>query len=246
MFNLANGKPHSKATTLVKNYVRDTLNINSSFSGMYANYLKVYDVTNDTERWIPATGHVASQFAYTDDIAEPWYATAGLRRGRLSGVIKVAFNPNKAQRDILYPNRINSIVQFPGEGPVIMGQKTLQSFASVFDRINVRRLFNYVEKVIARFSRILIFEQNNEFLRTQFKSVVNPFLGEIVSRQGIDDFIVVADDSNNPLEKVQAHEFNATILIRPVATAEFIKIQFVAVGGTLSFQEILAGANPGT
>lgn len=241
MINLVTEQKTKQTTTLVKDWVDNDLNINSSYSGIYSQYFKIYDPFADDERWIPCTGHVAERMGFTFKNFEPWFAFAGLERGIVSGVLKVAYNPTDAQRKVLYPARINPIVDFRGEGIVIFGQKTLQSFASSTDRLNVRNLFIYIGREVAKFSRVILFQPNDELTRNLWLSQVNPFMGSIQARRGVFDFRVICDESNNPQEVVARNEFVGFIMVKPTTTAEFIKIVIADVGGNLSFDEVLGG-----
>jgi len=201
--------------------------------------MKIFDRFAEVERWVPASGFAAGVMAFTDFSDASWFAPAGLNRGIISNVIDIAVNPNKGQRDILYYNRINPIVNFVGEGIVIWGQKTLQSTASAFDRINVRRLFLFLEKSIKKAARAFLFEFNDAFTRSRFRGLVNPFLSQVQARRGVTDFLVVADESNNPPEVIDANEFNAEILIKPNRVIEFIRLTFTAVGTGVEFTEVV-------
>jgi phage tail sheath protein FI len=239
ILNVTNNKPVSSPYQSMKRYVQNDLNINSSYSAIYGNYFKIYDRFAEKERWVPASGYVSAVMAFTDFSAAQWWAPAGLNRGIISNVVDVAVNPNKGQRDILYYNRINPIVDFVGEGIVIWGQKTLQSKASAFDRINVRRLFLYLEKTIKRFARFYLFEFNDDFTRSRFRGTVNPFLSEVKARRGVFDYLVVCDETNNTPEVIDRNEFRAEILVKPTRVAEFIKLTFTAVGTGVEFNEVV-------
>lgn len=232
-------KQISSPYTTMKSYVQTELNINSSYSAIYGNYFKIYDRFDEKERWVPVSGYVAAVMAFTDFSDAQWFAPAGLNRGIISNVRDVAVNPNKSQRDILYYNRINPIVKFTGEGIVIWGQKTMQSRASAFDRINVRRLFLYLEKSISKMARYFLFEFNDDFTRSRFRGVVNPFLSEVKSRRGVQDYLVVCDTTNNTPEVIDRNEFRAEILVKPTRVAEFIKLTFTAVGTGVDFNEVV-------
>jgi hypothetical protein len=241
MINLTTGQKVAGATTAIKNWVDNDLNINSSYSGLYANYFQVYDPYNDENRWIPCTGHVANRMAFTFAQFEPWYAFAGLERGIISGVLKVAFNPDDPKRKVLYPARVNCIVDFRGEGVVIWGQKTLLATPSSLDRLNVRNLFIYIEKALERFSRFTLFKQNDGFTRAEWRAAVNPFMESVYQRRGVLEYLIVCDESNNTPEVVARNEFQAYVLVRPTPVVEFIKIVVADVGGTLSLQEAVQG-----
>lgn len=242
ILNPTNKRPIAAPYTSMKNYVANVLNINSSYSALYGNYFKIFDRFVEKERWVPVAGFAAAIMAFTDFNDAQWFAPAGLNRGIISNVIDVAVNPNKAQRDILYYNRINPIVKFQGEGIVIWGQKTLQSKASAFDRINVRRLFLHLEKSVVKMARNFLFEFNDDFTRTRFRGVVNPFLADVKARRGVYDYLVVCDESNNPASVVDSNEFRAEILVKPTRVAEFIKLTFTAVATGVDFNEVVEKA----
>jgi hypothetical protein len=241
MINLNTGQKTENQTGLVKAWKEDTLKINSSYSSIYANYFKIYDQYNDEERWVPCTGHVANRMAFTFNNFEPWYAVAGLERGLVSGVLKVAYNPTDAQRKVIYPRGINPVVEFRGEGVVIWGQKTLQSIASATDRLNVRELLIYIGTNLEVFSRTILFKQNDEFTRAEWRAQVGPFLNSILQRRGIEDYRVVCDETNNTPDVVARNEFQGYVIVRPTTVAEFVKIVIADVGGGLTIDEVLTG-----
>jgi len=198
----------------------------------------MYDKYNDVYRWVPLNGDMAGLAANTDNVAEPWYSPAGYNRGQIRGAVKVAYNPTKAQRDIIYPARINPVATFPGQGTVLFGDRTGLSRPSAFDRINVRRLFIVLEKAIATAAKYQLFEFNDEFTRAQFRNMVEPFLRDVQSRRGITDFSVVADETNNTGEVIDRNEFVADIYIKPARSINFITLNFIAVRTGVSFSEI--------
>lgn len=239
MLNPTNKRPIAAPFTAMKDYVRNTLLINSTYSAIYGNYFKIYDRFAEKERWVPAAGFAAATIAYTDFTDAQWFAPAGINRGIISNVIDIAVNPNKGQRDVLYYDRINPIVKFQGEGIVIWGQKTMTSKASAFDRINVRRLFLHLEKSITKMARAFLFEFNDDFTRTAFRGTVNPFLSGVKARRGVYDYLVVCDETNNPPAVIDANEFRAEILVKPTRVAEFINLTFTAVGTGVEFSEVV-------
>jgi phage tail sheath protein FI len=239
MLNPTNKRPIAAPYTAMKDYVRSTLLINSSYSAIYGNYFKIYDRFAEKERWVPASGFAAATIAYTDFTDAQWFAPAGINRGIISNVIDIAVNPNKGQRDVLYYDKINPIVKFQGEGIVIWGQKTLTSKASAFDRINVRRLFLHLEKSIVKMARAYLFEFNDDFTRTSFRGTVNPFMSGVKARRGVYDYLVVCDETNNPPEVIDRNEFRAEILVKPTRVAEFINLTFTAVGTGTEFSEVV-------
>ena len=211
----------------------------TSFAVMDSNWKYQYDKYNDTYRWIPCNGDVAGLCARTDQDRDPWFSPAGFNRGALKNVIKLAFNPNQAQRDTLYKAGVNPIVAFPGEGTVLFGDKTLLNKPSAFDRINVRRLFIVLEKAISRAAKASLFEFNDEFTRAQFVNLVEPFLRLVQGRRGIYDFRVVCDETNNTPEVVDRNEFIGDIYIKPAKAINFIQLNFVAVRTGVAFDEIV-------
>lgn len=216
----------------------DPFNVNSSYAFCDSGWKKQYDRYNDVYRWVPLNGDIAGLCARTDDTNDPWFSPAGLNRGLIKNAAKLSFNPNKAQRDDLYKVGINSVVSFPGEGVLLYGDKTLLSKPSAFDRINVRRLFIVLEKAIAKASKYMLFEFNNSFTRSQFKSMVEPFLRDVQGRSGIYDFRVICDESNNTGEVIDRNEFVGDIYIKPARSINFITLNFIAARTSISFTEI--------
>ena len=211
----------------------------TSFAVMDSNWKYQYDKYNDIYRWIPCNGDVAGLCARTDQDRDPWFSPAGFNRGQFKNVIKLAFNPNQAQRDTLYKAGVNPVVSFPGEGTVLFGDKTLLDKPSAFDRINVRRLFIVLEKAISRAAKASLFEFNDEFTRAQFVNLVEPFLRLVQGRRGIYDFRVVCDETNNTPEVVDRNEFIGDIYIKPAKSINFIQLNFVAVRTGVAFDEIV-------
>ncbi len=210
----------------------------SSYAVFDSGYKYMFDKFNDVFRFVPLNGDIAGLCANTDQVADPFFSPGGFNRGQIRGAVKLAFNPNKAQRDILYPARINPVVTFPGQGTILFGDKTALSKPSAFDRINVRRLFILLEKAIATAAKFQLFEFNDEFTRAQFRNLVEPFLRDIQGRRGITDFSVVADGTNNTGEVIDRNEFVADIFIKPARSINFIQLNFVAVRTGVAFSEI--------
>jgi phage tail sheath protein FI len=199
----------------------------------------MYDKYNDKYRWVPLNGDIAGLCARTDQQRDPWFSPAGYDRGIIKNCIKLAYNPNKTDRDALYSKGINPVVSFAGEGTMLYGDKTLLSRPSAFDRINVRRLFIILEKAIARASKSSLFEFNDEFTRAQFVSIVEPFLRTIKGRRGIYDYRVVCDDTNNTPEIIDRNEFVGDIYVKPARSVNFIQLNFVAVRTGVAFEEVV-------
>ena len=214
----------------------------SSYSIVAGNYLKVYDKYNDKFIQIPASSSVAGLMAETDRVAASWFSPAGTRRGQLLGVTAVEYNPNKTRRDTLYKAGVNPIVNIPGQGILLFGDKTHQSRPSAFDRINVRRLFLTLERAIERAAKNVLFEFNDEFTRAEFVNIVEPVLRDVKGRRGITDFRIIADETVNTPAVVDRNEFIANIFIKPARSINFVTLNFVAVRTGISFEEVTGQA----
>ena len=224
------------ATNNVKGFF--DLLASSSYAVFDSGYKYMYDKYADVYRYVPLNGDMAGLAANTDNVADPWFSPAGYNRGQVRGAVKLAYNPTKAQRDILYPARVNPVCTFPGQGTVLFGDKTALSRPSAFDRINVRRLFIVLEKAIATAAKFQLFEINDAFTQAQFKNLVEPFLRDVQGRRGITDFSVVADDTNNTGEVIDRNEFVADIYIKPARSINFITLNFIAVRTGVAFSEV--------
>ena len=211
----------------------------TSYAILDSGYKYRYDKYSDRYRWIPLNGDMAGLAARTDMDRDPWWSPAGYNRGVIKNVVKLAFNPTKAQRDILYPNDINPVISQPGSGVLLFGDKTLAGLDSAFDRINVRRLFIVLEKAIARASRGTLFEFNDSFTRAQFRNIVEPFLRDVQGRRGIYDFKVVCDETNSTPDIIDRGEFRGDIYIKPARAINYIQLNFVAVRTGVEFEEIV-------
>lgn len=219
-------------------------NVNSSYVAIYGNWLNVFDKWNNKHRWIPGSGHAAGVFANTDDVAEAWFAPAGLNRAILRNVRKLAWNPVLGERDILYKNGINPIVSFAGQGKTIWGQKTMLDKNSAFNRINVRRLFIILAKAISTALKFFLFEPNDTFTRLQIINLIDPFLRDVVARRGIFDYLIVCDERNNTPERIDRNELWCDIYIKPTRAAEFIVLNLIATKTGASFTELVAAQAP--
>lgn len=211
----------------------------TSYAVLDSGYKYQYDKYNDVYRWIPLNGDIAGLCARTDQTNDPWWSPAGLNRGIIKNVVRLAYNPRKADRDILYKNGINPVVSTPGLGVYLFGDKTLLEKPSAFDRINVRRLFIVLEKAIAVSAKYTLFEFNDDFTRAQFRNLVNPFLRDVQGRRGITDFLVVCDTTNNTPDVIDANQFVGDIYIKPARSINFIQLNFVAVGTGVDFSEVV-------
>jgi hypothetical protein len=221
--------------------VAGTFGTFNSYSAIYGNMKYQYDKFNDVNRWLCIAGDIAGLAAQTDANRDPWWAFAGLERGKIRNSIKPAFNPNKQNRDDLYVNSINPVMSVPGEGVMIVwGQKTSFAKPSAFDRVNVRRLLITVEKAIATASRYALFEFNDEFTRARLRGLIEPFLRDVKGRRGIYDFLVVIDSSNNTAEVIDKNALIIDVYIKPTKVAEFIQINMNVTRTDANFEELIA------
>ena len=208
--------------------------------GVFDNGWKyIYDRFADKYRYVPCNGDVAGLCAATTANGLPWFSPAGLNRGAIKNAVKLAFSPTRTERDKLYQNRINPITSLPGQGILLFGDKTALASPSAFDRINVRRLFNVIEKTIGNAAKGVLFELNDEFTRNNFKNVVEPYLRSIQAERGITDFLVVCDETNNTGAVIDSNEFKADFYIKPARSINFITLTFIATRTGVSFEEVV-------
>lgn len=210
----------------------------TSYAVIDSGYKNQYDKYNDQYRWVPLNGDIAGLCARTDNTDDPWFSPAGLNRGQIKNVVRLAFSPTRTDRDNLYKAGVNPVVSFPGQGVVLYGDKTALSKPSAFDRINVRRLFIVLEKAIATASKYQLFEFNDGFTRAQFVGMVTPFLRDVRGRRGVTDFLVVCDETNNTGEVIDTNRFVADIYIKPARSINFIQLNFIATRTGVAFSEI--------
>ena len=222
---------------------RNFINNTSSYAVMDSGWKYMYDQYNDTYRWVPLNPDIAGLCARTDSITDPWYSPAGFSRGQIKNVRILALNPSSTNRDKLYKAGVNSVVSFSGEGILLYGDKTQLAKPSAFQKINVRRLFIVLEKAIATAAKYQLFEFNDEFTRSQFRNMVEPFLRDVKGRRGIYDFKVVCDSRNNTPEVIDRSEFAADIYIKPARSINFIKLNFVAVRTGVEFNEVIGSVS---
>jgi hypothetical protein len=217
--------------------IRDT-----SYAVLDSGYKYQYDRYNDIYRWVPLNGDIGGLCARTDNTNDAWWSPAGFNRGQIKNIVKLAWNPRKSERDVLYSNGVNPVVTFPGQGTVLFGDKTLQAKPSAFDRINVRRLFIVLEKAISTAAKFSLFEFNDAFTRAQFKNLVTPYLRTIQGRRGVTDFLVVCDETNNTAQIIDSNQFVGDIYIKPARSINFIQLNFVAVGTGVQFSEVVGSS----
>ena len=211
----------------------------SSFAVFDGSYKYMYDRFADTFRYVPMNGDIAGLCARNDINNFPWFSPAGTARGAIQNAVKLTYNPSQTQRDQLYSNRINPIIFSPGGGIILFGDKTGLAKASAFDRINVRRLFIFLENAISSAARDQMFEFNDEITRTNFVNIVEPFLRDVQAKRGIFDFRVICDETNNTAAIIDNNEFVADIFIKPARSINFIGLTFVATRTGVSFEEVV-------
>jgi len=213
--------------------------VNTSYVTTYANWIKTYDKYSDKQVWIPSSGYAAAVIAQTSQQAFPWIAPAGFNRGKLTNVTDIALNPNQKQRDLLYKININPIAFFSSDGFVIYGQKTLLKQPSAFDRINVRRLFLTLEKETQALLKYFVFEPNTFATRNRLKGALVPMFDQAKLNDGLYDYLLVCDESNNTPDVIDNNELRISIYIQPVRAAEFILADFIATRTGINFSELV-------
>ena len=229
----------TNTTTQTDNLIQYFSVLNSSSYAVFdTGYKFTYDRFNNKFRYIPTNPDVAGLMTRTAIEAYPWFSPAGEQRGIINNAIKLAYNPTKAQRDKLYPARINSFVTKPGIGTLLFGDKTALSYASAFDRINVRRLFLTIEQALERAAEAQLFELNDELTRANFRNIVEPYLRDVQAKRGLFGFLVVCDTSNNTPDIIDNNEFRADIFLKPAKSINFITLSFVATRTGVSFEEV--------
>ena len=212
---------------------------NSNFATVYGNWAKVYDGTSDSQIWIPFSGVAAKIYANNDANFAPWFAPAGFNRGVVTGVNDIAISPTQRQRDQLYRIAVNPVTQFPAEGIVVFGQKTLQRKPTAFDRVNVRRLFLDLEKRTRETLKFFVFEPNTFLTRNRVVNTLTPIFENAKQTEGVYDYLIVCDDRNNPASVIDQNELRVDIYLKPVRAAEFILVNFFAVNTDVNFEEIV-------
>lgn len=209
---------------------RKSLNIDSKYVTLCSNYKYQYCAELGGYRWVNLAADIAGLKAQTNYNQANWYAAAGLNRGLIKNCEALAYSPTSQMRDLLYKNGINPVVMFPNTGAVLWGQKTLQTKASSFDRVNVVSLFNHLERSLGRMSKYSLFEFNDSFTRNYLVSIIKPFLAQVKAGRGIQDYLVICDSSNNPASVVSANQLVIDVYVKPTYVAEFIHLRFVNVG----------------
>jgi phage tail sheath protein FI len=211
----------------------------SSYAVFDSGYKYMYDRFANTFRYVPLNGDIAGLCARNDINNFPWYSPAGTSRGAILNAVKLSYNPTKTQRDRLFSSRINPVIFSPGAGIILFGDKTGYAKASAFDRINIRRLFVYLENAISQAAKDQLFEFNDELTRTNFVNTIEPFLRDVQAKRGIFDYVVVCDETNNTAAVIDNNEFVADIYIKPARSINFIGLTFVATKTGVDFEEVI-------
>ena len=239
--------PHRADVVDVTNTTTQTNNVieffaplsSSSYAVFDSGYKYTYDRFNNKFRYIPCNADVAGLMVRTGILAFPWFSPAGQQRGILNNAIKLAYNPSKSQRDQLYPVRVNSIVNQPGTGILLFGDKTALGYASAFDRINVRRLFLTIEQSLQKSAEAQLFELNDQITRANFVNIVEPYLRDIQAKRGLYGFLVICDETNNTPDVIDNNEFRADIFLKPAKSINYVTLTFVATRTGVSFEEVV-------
>jgi hypothetical protein len=244
---IATISPHRDDVVGVTNRETQTDNVISFYaplsSSSYAifddNYKYTFDRFNNKFRYVPTNADVAGLCVRTSIVAYPWFSPAGQQRGILNNAIKLAYNSERPQRDRLYSQRINSVINQPGIGILLYGDKTALGYASAFDRINVRRLFLTIEQAFERLAQAQLFEINDDITRSNFINRVEPYLRDVQAKRGLYDFRVICDESNNTPDVIDNNEFRGDIYLKPAKTTNFITLTYVATRTGVSFEEVI-------
>lgn len=233
--------PDNTFSNKIGNKLKYVTGLNSSYAALYGDWMKMVDSYSGISFWIPPTVKMSGIYCYNDTTANIFDAPAGLNRGVISGISDLAFNPNIKEADQLYIKSINYAKSYPLDGFIAEGQKTTQVKASAFDRVNVRRLFLRLERLVYSVSRYFVMEPNNLFTRKRLVDVIEPTFKAYKAAGGIYDYRIVCDDTNNTASVIDNNEIRVAILIKPVKTAEFILVSFVATRTDANFEEVLQG-----
>jgi hypothetical protein len=229
----------TNTTTQTNNLIKYFSSLSSSSYAVFdSGYKYTYDRFNNKFVYIPCNGDIAGLMTRTNIVAYPWFSPAGQQRGIINNAVKLAYNPNKSQRDQLYPQRINAVVTQPGIGTLLFGDKTALGYPSAFDRINVRRLFLTIEQALQRAAEAQLFELNDELTRANFRNIVEPYLRDVQAKRGLYGFLVVCDTTNNTPDVIDNNEFRADIFLKPAKSINYVTLTFVATRTGVSFEEV--------
>lgn len=214
---------------------------NSSYGALYYPFVKQFDKYNNVNVWLPPSGVVIRSYVFTDEVADTWFAPAGPNRSQTTSVLDIQFSATQGERDIMQQsgNAVNPLANLTGIGITIMGQRTLQRAPTALDRVNVRRLLLFLEKSIARATRFLMFEQNDDIMWRRFINLVTPLLADVKARRGLLDFLVVADSSTTTPLMVDNNTFIGKIFLKPTKSAEILIVNFNLVPTGANFEEFV-------
>jgi len=232
-------KTSATPVDVVSTWASTTINRATTYAVADSGWKYQFDKYNNIYRWVPLNADIAGLCVRTDQTTDPWFTPAGTNRGAIKNVVKLAWNPTQAQRDTIYSVGVNPVISLPGQGTILFGDKTLTTQPSAFGRINVRRLFIVLEKAISTAAKFSLFELNDEFTRSQFIAIVEPYLRDVKGRRGIYDYRVVCDTTNNTPSVIDANRFVGDIYIKPARSINFIQLNFVAVRSGVNFTEIV-------
>lgn len=232
--------PTNTFSNTIGKRLRYVTGLNSSYAALYSNWSAVIDGFSGLKFWLPASINAAGIYANNDRTGNIWDAPAGLNRGIINGIVDLAFNPNRKESDQLYTKSINYAKQYPLDGFILEGQKTTQAKPSAFDRVNVRRLFLRLERLVYNVSRYFVLEPNNAFTRQRLLDVLTPIFQAIKISGGIYSYQLVCDERNNPAEVIDRNELKVLVMVKPVRTAEFILVTFVATRTDANFEELVS------
>ena len=236
---VANLKEWRSGFDVAGNVAADSINFNTSFATIIGNTKFQYDRYNDIKRWVPLSGDIAGLCVYTDQVAYSWDSPAGFNRGQIYNVSRLAFDTKQSQRDALYELEINPVVSFSGRGTILYGDKTATNEPTAFNRINVRRLFNMIEKAIGDNAQYKLFENNDQFTRASWKSQTDSYLNNIKSLGGVIDFRTVCDNTNNTAQVIDSNQFVGTVYVQPPKSINFITLNFVAADSGVDLDELV-------
>jgi phage tail sheath protein FI len=209
-----------------------TAKFDTSFAAIYYPWLRIVNPATESPELVPPSVIIPTMYTYTDNVAASWYAPAGVNRGRLTRALSLENRFTLEDRDLMYgyPNVVNPIISIPGQGIVVWGQKTCQRIPTALDRVNVRRLMNYISKVMSTAFMSLLFEPNDHISRAKYVQIVQPILDEIQANRGLYSCSVVCDASLNPASVVEQNEMRAKIYLQPMKTVEVIDTTYILTG----------------
>ncbi len=211
--------------------------VNSCFTAGYAVWFMVLDKANRVYTWVPPSVKAVGRYIYTDRVARPWYAPAGLNRGVIDNVFDISFNPKNSEAGVLYSNSWNYAVNTTFSGVIQEGQRTFQMKPTALDRVNVRRLMSEIEKRVITISRHYLYEQLTTANLVFFENDISKYLSKVQTGEGIEEYVVIADESNNTPNTIDNNELHCTIGVRPIKSIEYIFLTFVTTNQSVNVRE---------